>query len=494
MLGNYDTAIKAAIAGYSADGDKKAAAGRIAGSTGYSAPLFDPSKPSFVVGAMNGELNPKKLEAGAVDPIKGHLPDAAYDAMLKSLRDAQSDMLSGGSGQAGSSRAATGVTNSLMSIRNPADAKEALKEQLSDGHMLRAARMQIACNIGELTKAVGGDTMTAQASVNMMLVGLQQRGFSWAIEQAFDKSEKISAIGAQVMGAIPGGAGAAATLSGTAENAGKLLARGEAAHSLGMGLVGKAQSVASSANLSQFVDNSLDALKHAGVSKEAVKNFTSKHTGKLSILFEVADHTRPIAERVAYLMEKTPELIPALILIFKDKEARTALGDLGMGLGDAIAMIPGGKAAGSAMLLAGAGLSDKSAAEVDQHLLRLSLAVAVGAVGGLAGTALAGPFGTFGGAVAGQAAGAKFADFIIDKFNDKNPLDPMPEHSRSAKQEGFDNTTNKELADAAKTLGSHLKEQNPGSVLAQRVDRGAEEIAKMPESQRERIMNYGKPS
>ena len=264
MLGNYDTAIKAAIAGYStADGDKKAAAGRVTGRPGYSAPLFDASKPAFVVGPMNGELNPNKLEAGAVDPIKGHLPDAAYEAMLKSLRDAQSDMLSGGSGQARSSRAATGVTNSLMAIRNPADAKEALKEQLSDGHMLRAARMQIASNVGELTKAVGGDTVTAQAAVNLMLVGLQQRGIATAIEKVFDNSEKIRAIGAKVIGAIPS---AGDTLSKAALGAKELLARGEAAHSLGRDLVGKALEVARSTNLNQFVDNSLDTLKRAGVS------------------------------------------------------------------------------------------------------------------------------------------------------------------------------------------------------------------------------------
>ena len=348
----------------------------------------------FVVGPSSVE--PKNMEPGFVNTDTGHLGDAALKAMLAALAEAAKHPVGSLGQRSAANRAADVVDTRLTEIRTAGDAKTLFKSEANSSivSLIGETKRQVSVDAVALAKSLVGmngvQEQGALAAVYAMTSALAAKGISVlaqksvdVIGQGFDKAEAV---------------------------AGKLVSS----------LSSKTTNIATQSKLGEIFEDACGKLKGSGLSREAIKDFIGKNTGKLNVLLEMAHHSDNLA-RVAMA---SPATISGLLKLADNDEFRTAAGTLVKDAGDAATFVPGMRGAGSAAIVLGGVMSGESSKDTGAHLFIASFAVAGGVLAGAAagagmglmtGGAGALPAG-YAGAIVGQELGSSIAEAILDKI------------------------------------------------------------------------------
>lgn len=168
------------------------------------------------------------------------------------------------------------------------------------------------------------------------------------------------------------------------------------------------------ASMETQLNKSMTYLAEHGVTRDALKEAVSKHSGKLLVLAELYAHPE-VFQRAAQVIAHSDKATDAIMAVATDAELRKAVGTLTLAAGENLVMV--NRAAGSTAVVAGAILAGESSAEVGRHAFRAALSVAGGAAGGIAAGAVSAGFGTIGGGIAGSMAGAALADKVLEVYD-----------------------------------------------------------------------------
>jgi hypothetical protein len=186
-----------------------------------------------------------------------------------------------------------------------------------------------------------------------------------------------------------------------------------------------ASSIATAAGLRHSAEStlskSLNWMASHGVTREALKDVLAKHSGKISVIAEAAEHPEAL-RRVAHLLSRSDKLVDGVLAISKDAELRKSIGTLTLAAGEDVAHF--NKTAGSIAILAGSALRGDSAQDTARHAFRAAMSVIGGALGGAGGAAVgiaaggvATPWLSFAGATAGSSMGSYVADKVLDLYD-----------------------------------------------------------------------------
>lgn len=386
----------------------------------------------YLIGAAGRNFAEGRIAPGPVDATTGHLGDEAYKRMLDALAQATKYQpgTSGHTSAVGkASNEVAGRLNELQNIKNPADAKQALKSEMSN-------TLQSGSN--QITKQVAVES----AAILRSLTGMSHVQEGAAIGAIYAMEQSLAAKGITVV------AQKSVDLVGAAAD--KL-----ADKPLATSLAQKAQIFADKSGLGKVLEDACSHLKSANISREAIKDFVGKHAGKLNILMEFSQHS----DKLLVLAANSPSLVK----LATNEEFREAAGKLTMGLGDAASAMPGAKGFSSVAIVTGSMMSGESMKDASAHLFRAACAVGGGVALGFGAGAAAGAT-TLGvgaapaaiaGGIAGQELGSVFADFVLDKIG----YEKSKEHQVSKEQ----------LKEATKTLGNEavagIKDHVPGGNL-----------------------------
>src|SRR5690606_15561131 len=98
--------------------------------------------------------------------------------------------------------------------------------------------------------------------------------------------------------------------------------------------------------MEQNLNKSMDWLAKNGVTKDAIKNTLSKHSGKITAVMHLADNPE-VVQRAAQIIANSDKGVDAVMNLAKDEDLRKAIGTLTMAVGETTAAMPGARGAGS---------------------------------------------------------------------------------------------------------------------------------------------------
>lgn len=328
----------------------------------YAMAPANASTPTFKIGEAHGF--PHVAESGAA-PNRGNLSPEANRQFMDYMKDAASrpDVASR---DAATGRAAKVVASDWANQHGKEDAK---------AHILHEARAQATFVAREIGAKLGVDPITSSAIGYSLERALEKEGFKTFANHAIDRVGSFTSS-------------VASTASATGLR-----------HSMETKLT-----------------QSMTWMAEHGVTREALKDAVSRHTGKLIALNEIASHPEAV-QRAAALVANSGSALEAVEKVATDAELRKAVGSITLATGEALASAPGARAIGSVAVLAGSAMRGDAAEETGRHAFRAAMAIVGGAAGGVAGTAVTPGFGTVAGGFAGAELGSRVADKVLEVYD-----------------------------------------------------------------------------
>lgn len=210
-------------------------------------------------------------------------------------------------------------------------------------------------------------------------------------------------------------------------------------------------------NMESALTQSMNWMASHGVTKEALKNAVSKHSGKFVVLAQLADNPE-VVQRAAQVLAHSDKALNGVIALAKDDEFRKAVGNVTLATGEAVAGIH--KGAGSVAILAGAALKGESTDDMGRHAFRAALSIVGGAAGGLAGGGVA----SIATATLGASAGSWVADKVLEVWDKQFNNGQAPAQQK--------HVTAQELQESKQTLADRTQD------VARRMQSSGTELAK----------------
>ena len=403
--------------------------------------------------------NESSSGAGKVSPVGARNP--LQGGGVNPTRDAQAGLLS--AAHEGMTRARHFVVFNTM---------EAVQSQFyGEGHTARGAALDVA---------------VTGAAVNGLVAGLERQGFSVLIAKSGEGFAKINDLINQNGGKWAGELRDLVDGSPLTK-ARELAVKGDLSYKLNSLM----------ADAPPLVKSSMESIKDiceknkVHLSSDEIQGFFKKHSAKMATALTLSPH----ADQIAHIASMSDDGVKGLFKLATDAKFRSAVGELSLGVGDSVAMLPGGisKGVGSSLVVAGHLLSSDDAKEsLAPHLLRMGLtigagiglAAAAGVVVPLAAGALgvaAASAGTVAAAttatawiagVVGGEIGAKVSDYISKE---------------TGLAENFHNTSKEKLADAVKVIGNDFAKGSPDiqrglSQVAEAAGRNPDTVAQFKEN------------
>lgn len=328
----------------------------------YAMAPANPASPTFKIGEAKGF--PHVTEPGATGE-RGNLSPGAYKQFMAHMTDAASRP-DAASRDAATGRAAKVVAKDWSAQHGKEDAK---------AHILHEARAQATFVAREIGAKLGVDPISATAIGYSLERALEKEGFKTLANHAIDRVGSFTS-----------------SIASTASATGLR-------HSMETKLT-----------------QSMTWLAEHGVTREALKDAVSKHTGKLIAINEIASHPEAV-QRAAALVANSGGALDAVSKVATDAELRKAVGSITLSTGEALSSAPGARAIGSVAILAGSAMRGDAAEETGRHAFRAALSIVGGAAGGVAGTAVTPGFGTVAGGIAGAEVGSRVADKILEVYD-----------------------------------------------------------------------------
>lgn len=354
-------------------------------------------------------------ERGAVSPTTGHMSESGFNRLEKAFVEAARapDIQSR---EAAANRGADAVKNDWQA-KNGLDPKEIKAGAIQE------AKAQVVFAARELGKAAGLNEVEAAVGTKALEMGLERHGFKVFASKAIDKVSDYMASASAA-----------------------------------------AKDIGNSHQMDKIFTKTSETLSGMGVTREALKDAVTKHTGKFQVVLEVSNNWETV-KSVAAAAAKAPDALSVLA----DGGVRKDLGNVMVAGGSAASAVPGARALGSAGVVAGSLMRGDSAEDVGRHAFRLGMAVVGGAAtGALAGLGTAG-VGAIPGAIVGQAAGSALADKIMEKWDEfrgqeAKSLGPNVQ-DRVAGQESLKNLAVLTKESGAEKLGAQLDGKLAGAGL-----------------------------